>query len=283
MLTSAQQEHILTRAYVPEHLVGLMTRVSGGEPYLVEDFFCCRKDDFMIVVGYPLERPFTVHLMEAILDRVTREFAPRRISFIAPEIPPSFGSSCIERESDSYFVLELGKARYRSNVKRAVRKARENSVVERGTLFTSDHQELTEEFVERVRPHPRVRELLFRMPNYVGHSDRAIVLNAWRADRKLAAFSVVDLSAKNFSTYVIGAHSKKHQVPGAPDLLFKEMIDVTQDCDKSYIHLGLGVNEGIRGFKKKWGGIPTLPYEMCEIAVRKPSFVGALLAYATKR
>jgi hypothetical protein len=35
---------------------------------------------------------------------------------------------------------------------------------------------------------------------------------------------------------------------------------------KEYIHLGLGVNEGIRRFKKKWGGIPFLKYEFCELS-----------------
>jgi len=42
------------------------------------------------------------------------------------------------------------------------------------------------------------------------------------------------------------------------------MIKLTGEHGKHTIHLGLGVNQGIRRFKEKWGGIPSLDYEFCE-------------------
>ena len=39
---------------------------------------------------------------------------------------------------------------------------------------------------------------------------------------------------------------------------------LTREQGKGVIHLGLGVNKGIRRFKEKWGGIPFLNYEFCE-------------------
>lgn len=48
------------------------------------------------------------------------------------------------------------------------------------------------------------------------------------------------------------------------DLLFYEMINLAKEHGKGYINLGLGVNEGIRRFKEKWGGVPFLRYEFCE-------------------
>ena len=39
MLTPEQETYILTNAYVPEHIVGLMTSLSGGEPFLIDDYF----------------------------------------------------------------------------------------------------------------------------------------------------------------------------------------------------------------------------------------------------
>jgi hypothetical protein len=59
MLTPEQEKYILTHAYVPEHTVGLMTSLSGGEGYLVDDFFLCRRDDWIVFVGYPLQDDFT--------------------------------------------------------------------------------------------------------------------------------------------------------------------------------------------------------------------------------
>ena len=56
-----------------------------------------------------------------------------------------------------------------------------------------------------------------------------------------------------------------------------EMIEASREFKKNYIHLGLGVNKGIRRFKKKWGGTPTHSYEMCELVLRKPSIHDAVL------
>ena len=116
------------------------------------------------------------------------------------------------------------------------------------------------------------------MPQYVGHARDSVVLNAWDKENNLAAFYIVDLAAKDFSTYVIGCHSKKNYVLGASDLLSFELINMSMEYGKNYIHLGLGVNEGIRKFKEKWGGIPTRRYEMCELVVRKPSILDAIKA-----
>jgi hypothetical protein len=76
----------------------------------------------------------------------------------------------------------------------------------------------------------------------------------------------MELAAGKFATYVVGCFSKNHYVPHASDLLFFEMIKLAGEKHKEYIHLGLGVNEGIRRFKKKWGGIPFLKYEFCELS-----------------
>ena len=58
---------------------------------------------------------------------------------------------------------------------------------------------------------------------------------------------------------------------GASDLLLFELINLSLEYDKRYIHLGLGVNTGIRRFKAKWGGVPMRRYEMCELVLKKPS------------
>ena len=59
MLTSEEEAYILDRAYVPEHCIHLMTHVSGGEPFLIDDFFICRKENWIILIGYPLEDHFS--------------------------------------------------------------------------------------------------------------------------------------------------------------------------------------------------------------------------------
>lgn len=281
MITDTQEREILTRAYVPEHIVGLMTRVSGGEPFLIDDFFCCVTRNLVIVVGYPLEHSFRVDDLDSVFDNVIDLFHPAYVSIAAPELPSSISASCRERESDYYYTLDLQALPIRSQAQKAAMKALQHAVVERANRLGDAHYEVAEEFVARVNPAPRVRELLFRMWDYVGRSRGSRVLSAWTSRDRLAAFYVVDLSARDFSTYVIGCHSKMNYVQGASDLLFSEMIQVSKEQDKKYIHLGLGVNEGIRRFKTKWGGRQGLRYEMCEVAVRKPSLFDAIITSMT--
>ena len=283
MISAEEEKQILSRAYVPEHIVSLMTLVSGGEPFLIDRYFCCRKGDLVIAVGYPLEKDFQVHDFERALNRIIKAFRPLNVSLVAPDLPLSFRNSCTERNTDYYYTLDLRAASIPPAARRAVKKAVHGVVVERARNLGQDHYDLAQEFVDRVDLPGRIIELLFRMWDYVGGSGDALVLNARYPGNKLAAFYVVDLSAKDFSTYVIGCHSKKNYVSGASDLLFLEMIRVSMELNKAYIHLGLGVNEGIRRFKEKWGGVPSLKYEMCELTIRKPSFLDAIISYTMKR
>jgi hypothetical protein len=248
-----------------------MTHVSGGEPFLIDDFFICQKDDWIILIGYPLEDNFDTKNFEAVVFKIRERFGPDFLSLIAPEMPPALASSCQESESDAYFTLQTQNTVIRSPVKRNLKRARRYLRVASSSTMQEDHQKLMQEFVERTQPTDRVKRLLFKMPEFVACVDTAFVLNAWDKANNLAAFYVVDVEARQFSNYIIGCHSKKNYVLGASDLLLFELINLNVEYNKQYIHLGLGVNAGIRRFKEKWGGAPTRRYEMCELVFKKPT------------
>jgi hypothetical protein len=271
MLTAEEEAYILDQAYVPEHCIGLMTHISGGEPFLIDDFFLCRKENWIILIGYPLEDNFTLVKLEDVLFKVKKKFRPEFVSLVAPQMPSSLAATCQETQSDTYFTVGAQKPVIRSPVKRNLRKAQQNLRVEFSAGMQEVHRELMHEFVARTVLSERVNRLLFKMPEFVACSETARVINAWDRENKLAAFYVVDLEAKQFSNYIIGCHSKKNYVLGASDLLLYELINFSLEYDKLYIHLGLGVNAGIRRFKEKWGGVPMRRYEMCELVLRKPS------------
>jgi hypothetical protein len=275
MITAKEEKYILEHAYIPEHIVGLMTGVSGAEPFLIQNYFCCRKEDWTILVGYPLGRDFAVKDLEAVIDETKRKFRPKYLSLIAPRLRPSLSALCEEKERDNYYTLGIPMASLKSSIRRLIGKAQENATLERAHKMGEAHKALTEEFIRRVNPPMRIRNLFLKMPQYVGDSEGPIVLNAWDKDENLAAFYVVDLAAKDFSAYIIGCHSKRHYVQGASDFLCREMVEMSLEYGKKYIHLGLGVNEGIRRFKKKWGAVPTRSYEMCELVLKKPSLLDA--------
>jgi len=264
MITPEDEEYVLTAAYVPEHIVSLMVLISKGESFLIEDHLIFVKDNWLILVGYSLDGNFFQGRCERILKQAVETFRPEYLWFIGPEIPASLLDSCKERETDRYYRLDLEQLKLKSSLQRAADKASKELTVERSHSISKEHETLIAELLKRQKLPPRVRELYRAIPDYVAHSSSSCVLNARDRNGKLCAFYVVELAAKKFSTYVLGSHSKKHYVPHASDLLFLEMIKLTREHGKKIINLGLGVNQGIRRFKEKWGGIPFLSYEFCE-------------------
>jgi hypothetical protein len=184
-----------------------------------------------------------------------------------------------DRERDRYYTLDLDSFELKGSLKRMVRRAREKLNLEWSTRMGRAHRELTGEFVDRVGPPPRVRELLLRMPVLLEAGEDVLVLNAWTVDRDLTGFYIVDLAARKFSSYVIGCHSKKNYFSGASDLLCDEMIRLSREQGKKTLHLGLGVNQGIKRFKMKWGGLPTMNYDMCEIIFGKAKILDIFRAF----
>jgi hypothetical protein len=286
MMTPEEEAYALARAYVPEHIVSLMALISKGNSFLIEDHLVFVKDNWLILVGYPLTGNFSQERCEGILKQSIGNFRPEVLWFIGPEAPSSCLDSCKERQTDQYYALDVEKAPLRPSLLRMAEKVSEKLIIERGRAISREHQALTSELLARETLPARVRELYRAMPEYVGRSSSAWTIDARDLKGKLCAFSVIDMGAENFSAYILGAHSKKLDAPHASDRLFLEMIHMTREQGKSTMNLGLGVNEGIRRFKKKWGGKPFLNYEFCEFrfgTARKVSLIDALMGHTATR
>jgi hypothetical protein len=265
MIAPADRGRIRGQASIPEHLVGLMSAISGGEAFLVRDYLGFAKDPWVILIGYPLTGPFAAPVLGQALTEALGEFRPTTLWFIAPEVPAPPGIRIARLESDRYYTLEVDAFSPRSSLRRLTSRAARDLSLERGRAITPQHEEAIAEFLARARPSPRIGGLFRAMARYVAQAESAVVLTARDAEGAVSAFYVVDLEAPGFATYVVGCHSKLHYVVGASDVLFLEMVALARERGKRTIHLGLGVNDGIRRFKEKWGGLPGLPYELCEV------------------
>ena len=136
--------------------------------------------------------------------------------------------------------------------------------MEEGIDFTPAHRRLWAEFMGRAALPPKVRELYARTESVLQRAPGLSLLNAWDRDGHLAACLLLDSAPRRFTSYLLGARSRDHFTPYASDLLFREMIRLARGNGKEFLHLGLGVNDGIRRFKAKWGGKPDQSYEMAE-------------------
>jgi hypothetical protein len=264
MISKEEEQYILKMAYVPEHIVSLMTIISKAEPLLVDHHLIYAKDDWAILVGYPLDGNFSGSRLHPLVHLICERYTIRYLWVIAPEIPGDLAGTPSEREHDNYYRLDLADFSVRGNIKRAVKKAQLHLLVEKAATVSKEHTALIKEFLKYAQPNAMIRELFLGTAEYVNGSDTAFVLEARDHAGILTAFFVIDTAADRFDTYVVGCHSKSNYVPYASDLLFANMVLLAQERKKAFINLGLGVNSGIRRFKEKWGGVPFLGYEYCE-------------------
>ncbi|MBS3976273.1 MAG: TraB/GumN family protein [Syntrophomonadaceae bacterium] len=246
-------------AVVPEHSISFMQAMSGGNPFLRGTYLFLSSGDLLMAIGYPISGKYDPKEFDQALLEALGQTKAKECIAISPSLPERLHPH--RREQDQYYTLPAN-APIPSRLERLANRAASSLQVEEGKVFTLSHRRLWAEFVGREPLPPIVRKLYEKTETVLTADSDLILLNAWTEDGHLAACLLLDLAPKGFLSYIIGAHSRIHYTPYASDLLFKQMICIARREGKSYLHLGLGVNDGIRRFKAKWGSIPSLPYEM---------------------
>jgi hypothetical protein len=253
MLSSDEQNRIYQQAYVPEHLPGYVTAISGGEPYLFQDYLCYFHRNHLLFVGYPLaDNPAEV---SEVYPAACERFNPDTIALVAgdelalPEVDDTL-------PADRYYRLELPLKPLSPGVAYMVRRAERELKIETGR-FGRQHKKIIKDFIGGQDLSDEQVLIFKRVKNYLKRSKTAHLLEARKKDR-LAAFSIVDMGSARYAFYQFNFRSVGVAVPGASDLLFNEMVRLAQSEGKEAINLGLSVHPGIRRFKEKWGGVPFL-------------------------
>jgi len=273
---ASDEKDALERAYVPEHIPALMSLISKGKPFRLGEYLGYTRQNWLILVGYPLDGQFTQTGCERAIAQALECYHPEYLWFIGPELPTSLQNNCQNQSQDVYYHLDLENYQPKSSLRRQVKIAAGLLIVERERLFSKEHRALTTEFLRRRQLPPMVAELYRLIPDYLDQSSSACLLSARDRRGRLSAFFVIEQAAEKFDAYVLGCYSHKIYVPHASDLLFNTMIDLANEQHKPTINLGLGVNEGISRFKKKWGGVSFLKYATCECYYGPPKVLSIL-------
>jgi hypothetical protein len=255
MLTKEELHRIHQNAYLPEHLPDYVQAVSDATPHLFERVLFFLRRRHLIFIGYPLGN--TAVDVESVYSSVCQKFNPTVISIIAPKLwLPA--ESYEKQVQDHYYRLDLPLVSMDSEVAYMIRRAQRELRVVSGK-FGRQHKKLVNAFLKQHELTPEQTYLFKHIPHYLKHSGTSRLLEA-RKDHKLVAFTVMDLGSQDYAFYMFNFRSKKINIPGASDLLFNEMVKLSEIEGKKTINLGLGVHAGIRRFKQKWGGVPFLDY-----------------------
>lgn len=253
---------VLEQACVPEHSAPFMQAMSQGTAFLEGEYLFLTADDWLMAIGYPLSGEYAHETFERALAAALRR-VPKRLEgvdcwAIGPDLPARLAGHVTDR--DTFYILPCD-APVPARLRRPVETAAEKLTVREGRDFTPAHRRLWAEFMNRAVLPPNVRGL-FARTGAVLDTPGLRLLDAVDAEGNLAASLLLDDAPRRFCSYLIGAHSRTHYTPHAADLLFAHMLRSAKETGKEYVHLGLGVNDGIRRFKTKWGGRPALPYVM---------------------
>lgn len=255
-------------ASVPEHSLPLMQAMSSASPFCEGGYLFFKSQSDLLAIGYPLQGAYDKDGFDRALAQALGHFSgdgPVHCWAIAEALPDRLQPHVVER--DRYYTLDCTALPPKS-LAGPLQRASGRLTVDETLVFSASHRRLWAEFLGRADSGgnalpTHVRELYLRTPEALALAKGDLrLLNAWDKAGNLVACLLLDHAPKDFLSYVIGAHSKSHYVPHAADLLFATMLEKARADGKAYIHLGLGVNEGILRFKRKWGGIPARPYEM---------------------
>ncbi len=276
MISEKEKEYIYYNAYIPEHVVDYVTSITGGEPFLFEDHVYYVAQRQLFFVGYPLKKIFSMGEMERVLDMAVKSINPYSVSLISPDIE-NVKHDCTRRESDDYYRLDLKSIRVGQKTGHMIKRASKELDIRVDREITDEHIKMIKEFVES-HPVDEERKFIFEsIPKYSASVSTAKVFNAIDESGRLVAFDIAEFGSSEYVFYMFNFSSKELSVPGASDLLLNELIKTAVQEGKSYINLGLGMNEGNRFFKKKWGGTAFLDYKYCQYSLSKKEGLLSLL------
>lgn len=270
MLSKQELSRVYRHAYLPEHLPHYVEPFSSAKAHLIDDHLCYRRKDHLLFIAYPIGSD-AGDSKQAYLA-ACEHFRPETTAVIAPDIL-ELGGNVDMQPADHYYRLKLPLSDIDSGVAYMIRRAEKELSVGIGN-FGREHRKLIKNFISKHKLSPEQKYIFRHIHHYLKDCHSARVLEARikeppgaRKKEKLAAFTIVDLGSADYAFYLFSFRSTKIQVPGAADLLLRELIAVAETAGKKMVNLGLGINDGIRYFKEKWGGSPFCVYN--SMLVRK--------------
>ena len=112
------------------------------------------------MIGYPFAHDFDGAGFERVVEKIKKQLNPETLSLIAPELPSSISNNCRESDSDHYYTLEVKNPVIRSVVRRNLKKARQALKLERASDIGESHRMLMDEFIQRIHPPARVKNMM---------------------------------------------------------------------------------------------------------------------------
>jgi len=250
---------VTAAAAVPEQVVPYVCAVSGSKPQRVGACVGYASEGEFVLVGYPLHDPLDTGAMAAAVDQALKLPGVRRITVIGPARPPQApeGSPLVQ---DGYLTVPVPHPPPAQKLRNLLRRARRELAIERSGTCGGEQMALIQPYLDGRHLAAGTRHIFRQLPRYLEMSPGSLLLSARLADGRLAAFSVGEFGSLHTAFYMFCFRHPNLAPPGSTDLLLSALLEAARERGQVRMNLGLGVNAGVRFFKRKWGAEPFLPY-----------------------
>ncbi|MGE5311627.1 MAG: translation initiation factor IF-2 [Nitrospirota bacterium] len=266
---------VTAHAVVPEQVVAYVWAVSESRPRMVGPCVGYECGGEFVLVAYPLHDPRDEGGMAEAVEQALQIPGLRRITVIGPAKPKAVPAGS-RIEEDCYYAVPVPPPEPAQKLRNLLRRASRELTVERGRHWKDDHLHLVQRYLDERHLAPGTRHIFERLPGYLAASPGSLLLSARLADGRLAALAVGEFASLHTAFFMFCFRDPQLAPPGSTDLLLSGLLDEAGRRGHGLMNLGLGVNEGIRFFKRKWGAIDFLPYVQVTWAPSPPA--GALLS-----
>jgi hypothetical protein len=260
---------VTAEAVMPEQVLPYVCAVAGSRPRMVGSCVGFESEGEFVLVGYPMHDPLDVGAMTEAVDRALEIRGLHRITVIGPVRAPQTPDQTMVTE-DCYYSLPIPPPPPGQKLRNLLRRAGRELTMDAGRQYGDDHMALVRRYLEERHLATGTRHIFRQLPRYLASSAGSILLSARLANGRLAAFAVGEFAALRTAFYMFSFRDPGLAPPGTTDLLLSGLLDEARERGHAQMNLGLGVNEGISFFKRKWGAAPFLPYVQATWEIRSP-------------
>ena len=258
MIGPDQLARVSAEAVVPEQVVVYVRAVAGSRARMVGSCVGYESNGRFVLIGYPLHDPLDT---DAMVHSVTQSLSIsglRQITVVGPVRPPQTPAD-IRSHEDAYQALRLPAPPPGQKLRNLLRRSGRELNIDKGRCLSSDHIALVQRYLDDRLLAAGTRHIFTKISDYIEASPTSLVVSARRSDGQLAAFGVGEYVSLHTAFFVFCFRNPPVAPPGSADLVLAELLVEAEARGQARMNLGLGVNEGIRFFKRKWGGDFFLP------------------------
>ncbi len=263
MNTTNILHQINAQAITPDQLMFYVSAVSSVESELVGDYVVHWQGNACVIVGYNLENPHDTSRLDDIINYVIKKEA-QSITVLAPIRPKSAPQDAISSKEDAYWFLSLPFEKPSDKLKNMLTRAEKDVYISQKSgesAWTGAHQELMLNYISNKGMEPALCSILQGIEKYLLSSSQVEIFSAYEQKTgTLLACSIADFSSFSSAFYMFAFRQEQCKVPGVADIVLFALLEEAKKRGYSQCNLGLGINDGIRFFKKKWGAKPSLAF-----------------------